>query len=83
MIIICCGLLQTDPVPSSIVQLADGSVQISIMLENHCQKPVIRDIDDDAVYVVGDDDRGDNKKILEEIGRVMNLIHSWFLYNVN
>ncbi|KAG5394368.1 hypothetical protein IGI04_024331 [Brassica rapa subsp. trilocularis] len=60
---------KTDPVPKSIVQLPDGSVQISIALENHTQKTVIRSIDDDCVSVVGVDDMGANKEIMEYLGR--------------
>lgn len=68
----------TFPVPKSIVQLPDGSVQISIALENHTQKTVIRSIDDDCVSVVGVDDMGTNMEIMEEIGRVIKLIHNRF-----
>ncbi|CAN7024796.1 unnamed protein product, partial [Brassica rapa subsp. trilocularis] len=69
---------KTDPVPKSIVQLPDGSVQISIALENHTQKTVIRSIDDDCVSVVGVDDMGANKEIMEYLGRVRKLIHNRF-----
>ncbi|CAG7872051.1 unnamed protein product [Brassica rapa] len=68
----------TDFVPKSIVQLPDGSVQISIALENHTQKTVIRSIDDDCVSVVGVDDMGTNKEIMEDLGRVIKLIHNRF-----
>lgn len=69
---------KTDFVPKSIVQLPDGSVQISIALENHTQKTVIRSIDDDCVSVVGVDDMGTNKEIMEDLGRVIKLIHNRF-----
>ena len=47
-------------------------------MENHTQKTVIRSIDDDCVSVVGVDDMGTNKEIMEEIGRVIKLIHNRF-----